>query len=201
VSETVVSDEYALRCAIAVGPAGDPRLLYSRQRTPDTQNADVILVTRTPSGWVRAQVPLGNDVVSSFSATQLFRVFAPSATRTTILFQQFTSILQMPVRAIDRDGSTWSAVATVSSGGAVAPGGVAISADGSRLAFAYVDTFAPGDAMLAVRGDAGQWTSFAFFRPQFGTTLGFNDAGKLWVLSGLGQLPAERASYLLFEEK
>ena len=193
--------DFPAGCRIAVSSDGVARLLYLRQRVPETFKADILVLVRSAAGWTPPDVvPIGEDGVSAFNPTPILRVFAPTSAGTTVLYEAFSTTGQGALRAIHHDAASgWGAPVTLGPSRFSGIGTAAVSADGSRIGLAWTE---PGVATrVAMRDASGTWTATTVFPTYAGVTVGFTAGGKLWVLDGLGFLPGEPSDYLLYEER
>ncbi len=181
---------------LAVTPSGDAAVLLP---APAGGAPAFTLYRRAPSGWTAEAIsdePAG-------TTPQTLALLAPSADRATWLQacgSAASSTIDVCVR--ERTATGWGPSALLAAATyAIPPSLAAASPDGSRLAVVLEDDAALTTLLLVEGGATRSWSlPSAAGRP----AVGFDDAGKAWVLSGLGYAAAldwPPTTYILYEER
>jgi hypothetical protein len=204
-SESLTANVSFSTCRVSVGPGGDPRIVYgSWEDLPSGQLQRLSWARREGDNWIHEPIPgtEGVDLLYDF-----FRVLAPTATSTAVVYEQRDSDSNSTLHAVVRDHGAWGAIEEVGLrpfNGTAANFAAAASRSG-RLLVAWNGTVyqnSGASGVAALREPGSGWSLFTLLDNYAGVACGFTPAGKGWVLDGLGGLSrGDPAHDLLYEER
>ena len=202
VTEAITAGSSYVRAPLATDPGGQPAFVTSERSRSSPFSSPLLLVRRALTGmW--SSVSLPEVSLSGNGGSDIVGVFAPTATRSVVVYASPAGAGGNDVWVREHDGTQWSgpelAIRTH-------PGrsfAAALSADGKRLAVAA----GAGGAPVAAIRTSGTWSSIALAPSSAGVAAGPNQDGSLWILQGLDVGPEltyegpaqDRATYVLYE--